>query len=79
MFRFGGGEGGISPVSCLSVKVSQSICTRVDHQSVSSIIEKDLHKINDVIVLRPLSFVQEYTKQKTLKIQEIPLLIVISQ
>ena len=30
-------------------------------------MKKYLHKINETIILRPLSFVQNYTKQKNLK------------
>ena len=49
-----------------------NFCTRVDHQSVTSNIKKDLHKINDVIdndaiILRPLSFVQKIHKTKRVK------------
>ena len=39
--------------------------TEVEHQSASSNIKKYLYKINvidhDLIILRPLSFVQKYT------------------
>ena len=43
-------------------------------------VKKDLHKINDVvdndvIILRPLSFAQKYTKQNRLKIKVIPSLM----
>ena len=42
--------------------------TGVDHQSVNSNIEKDLHKINvmdnDVFILRPLSFFSKNTQNE---------------
>ena len=49
------------------------VCTGIDHQSVSSNIKKKVSiKLimsldNNSIILRPLSFVQKYTKQKNMK------------
>ena len=45
-----------------------TFCTDIYHQSVSSNMKKNLHKINDfidndVILLGPVSFVQRYTKK----------------
>ena len=65
--------GSIRPLPCNFV-VGEPVPTRfrtgIDHHSVNLNMKKDLHKINDVIVhdviiLRPLSFVQKHTKQKT--------------
>ena len=46
-----------------------TFCTGIYHQSVSSNMKKNLHKINDsidndVILLGPVSFVQRYTKNE---------------
>ena len=61
------GGGGIHPPPCIFVvsgPVTMKFCTGIDHQSVSSNMKKDLHKINCIIIVRPLSFVQKYTNQK---------------
>ena len=54
----------------VSEHITMKFDTGVDHQGVNSNSKKDLHKINDaidndVIILRPLLFVQKYMKQKT--------------
>ena len=48
VFRFGGGGGGrIIFVVC--GPIATKFCTGIDNQSISSDMEKSLHKINDVI------------------------------
>ena len=76
MFRFFlGGESSrwvASAPPCIFVvsrPITMKFCTGIDYQSLeSNIKEIQLHKINgvidnDVIILRPLSIVQKYTKQ----------------
>ena len=41
-------------LSSLFVDLSQ-FCTGIDNQSISSNMEKHLHKVNDVIILRKLA------------------------
>ena len=45
----------------VSGRITMKFCTGIDHQSLSSNVKKYLHKMNDVIILRPLSVVQNYT------------------
>ena len=69
MFRFWGG-GSISPqcIFIVSGPITMTFFTGIYHQSVSSNMKKNLHKINDfidndVILLGPVWFVQRYTKK----------------
>ena len=69
MFNFGGG-GSISPqcIFIVSGPITMTFCTGIYHQSVSSNMKKNLHKINDfidndVILLGPVSFVQNTQKK----------------
>ena len=50
MFRFGRG-GSISPqcIFIVSGPITMTFCTGIYHQSVSSNMKKNLHKINDFI------------------------------
>ena len=64
----GGVVGGRHPppsIFFVSGPITMKFCTGVDHRYVNSNIKKDLYKTNDVIILRPLFFVEKYTKQKT--------------
>ena len=72
MFRFGRGGGSISPqcIFIVSGPITIIFCTGIYHQSISSNMKKNLHKINDfidndVILLGPVpvSFVQRYTQK----------------
>ena len=73
MLRFGGAGGGevsISPqcIFIVSGPITMTFCTGIYHQSVSSNMKKNLHKINDfidndVILLGPVSFVQNTQKK----------------
>ena len=58
----GGGGGGCRPLIIFVVcgPIATKLCTEIDNQSVSSNIEKNLHKIhdvidNDVIIVRKLA------------------------
>ena len=70
MFRFGGGGGsiGLQCIFIVSGPITMTFCTGIYHQSISSNMKKNLHKINgfidnDVILLGPVSFVHTYTKK----------------
>ena len=55
IFRFG--EGGCRPPIIFVVcgLTATKFCTGIDNQSMSSNMEKNLHKINDVIIVRKLA------------------------
>ena len=81
MFRLGGGGGGGVSTSCILVvsgPITMKFCTSIDYLNVTSNIDKDFHKINDiinnyVIIMRSLSFVKKHTQnKKTRKIQVFP-------
>ena len=61
MFGFGGAESARPSFFVVSGRITMKFCTGIDHQSPSSNVKKDLHKMNDIIILRPLSVVQKYT------------------
>ena len=72
MFRFGGGGTDAAPfiISVVCGPISTKFCTEIDNQSISSNIEKQLCKINevidnDIIIMRKL--VETTVKKSILK------------
>ena len=60
---FWGGGGGVDAliIYLVSGPTITKFCARINVQSVSSNMENNLLKINDIILLRPLLSVQTYT------------------
>ena len=65
IFRLGVGASTPPPyIFIVSVPITMKFCTGIDHQNVSSNKKKDLHKTNDVIILRQLCRLSKNTQNR---------------